>query len=315
MKYHVLPRWFEWWQDHVVLSLLVIAGMILNGLMFAHGIVSNIEDPASWGVFHGAIFAAFFAAGSGLTGVALRASATMGHSFREGRRGVAFVNLLVSLLFLPLEFWASVTERSLTHVFTPADQWVLQFLGHPDMPVSPTIIAIALASPLILFSWGIVASPPDETTADDIAADMAKERARLEADIVLEPLRAEKRAQQARGLRSVAAATMGRELPPKPPSGGGSPVQQPEEVAEEPSHITTNVVQLQRPTTKRRAAARNRARGTYPRGLRNPSVEARARAAWTGPDMSVKALERAAAISRSSAQKYHAKFSAEQAAQ
>src|SRR5690348_16116865 len=106
---HILPPWFEYFQDHIVLSLLVIAGMILNGLMFAHGIVANIEDPSSWGIFHGVIFAAFFAAGSGLTGVALRASATMGRAFREKHHGLAFTNLLVSLLFLPLEFWASVT--------------------------------------------------------------------------------------------------------------------------------------------------------------------------------------------------------------
>lgn len=314
MSHHVLPRWFEWWQDHVVLSLLVLAGMILNGLMFAHGIVANIEDPASWGVFHGVIFAAFFAAGSGLTGVALRASATMGRAFRERRYGLAFTNLLVSLLFLPLEFWASVTERSLTHVFTPADQWVLELLGHPDMPVSPTIVAIALASPLILFSWGIVTSPPDETSADDIKSEAAKERARLEAEATLAPLRAQLRAQQARGIRGVAAAAFGRD-DPRPPTGGGTPLQQqPHQAPEEAIQEAANVVHLPHKTGRRRAAARARSGGTYRGRVRNPSVEDRARAAWK-PGMSVNALERAARISRSSAQKYHAKFTAEQAAQ
>lgn len=48
--------------------------------------------------------------------------------------------------------------------------------------------------------------------------------------------------------------------------------------------------------------------------LRNPSVEERAAAAWS-PGMSIPALQKAAGISRPSAQKYSAKFTAQQAAQ
>jgi hypothetical protein len=65
---HVLPRWFEWFQDHVVLSLLIIAGMILNGLMFASGVVPDMEDPSTWGYLRGGMFVVFFLAGAGLTG-------------------------------------------------------------------------------------------------------------------------------------------------------------------------------------------------------------------------------------------------------
>jgi hypothetical protein len=48
--------------------------------------------------------------------------------------------------------------------------------------------------------------------------------------------------------------------------------------------------------------------------LRNPSVEEKARVAFV-PGMSVKALEKAAGISRASAQKYHAMLTAEKAVQ
>lgn len=310
MNQHILPRWFEWWQDHVVLSLLVVAGMILNGLMFAHGIVANLEDPASWGVFHGVIFAAFFAAGSGLTGVALRASATMGRAARERRWGLALVNLLVSLLFLPLEFWASVTERSLTRVFTPADAWVLQLLGHPEMPVSPTIVAIALASPLILFSWGIVTSPAEETSASDIAAEAAKERARLEAELLLEPLRAQKRAMQARGLRSVVAAAAGREdtspvveaipapssaspeTPTRGPTGPGSPAR----------------------ASKRRTSGTKRPGSSKVIALRSMPAEERIRTiAAQHPTISVRALAKRADVSESTASKWLRVIQSEQA--
>ncbi|MGE5230630.1 MAG: hypothetical protein ACM3NS_02745, partial [Deltaproteobacteria bacterium] len=211
---------------------------------------------------------------------------------------------------------ASVTERSLTHVFTPADAWLLELLGHPDMPVSPTIVAIALASPLILFSWGIVTSPPEETTPDDIRNEAEKERARLEAQMQVEPLRMQLRAQQARGIRSMVAAAAGREAPhDRPPTRGSTPLRQsPDVTPEEPSQFAANVVQLPRPTGKRRTAARGRSRGTYRGRVRTGSVEALARAKWV-PGMSVKALEAAAGISRASAQKYAAKFAAEQAAQ
>lgn len=175
---HVLPAWFEWFQDNVVLSLLVIAGMILNGLMFTQGLAPHIDNPLTWeNVLSLIIFGAFFAAGSGIAGVALRASATMGGAFRAGEWGTAISNLLVSLLFLGIEIWAGVTERSLSRVLTPADRWVLQMIGQPNLPISPTIIAIAFASPFILFCWGIVTRKPEIESAEEQAERFARAEA------------------------------------------------------------------------------------------------------------------------------------------
>ena len=65
---------------------------------------------------------------------------------------------------------------------------------------------------------------------------------------------------------------------------------------------------------KKRGVRNGRKRGAKITRLRNPSVEERAAAAWQ-PGMSIPALQKAAGISRPSAQKYHAKFTAQQAQQ
>lgn len=63
---------------------------------------------------------------------------------------------------------------------------------------------------------------------------------------------------------------------------------------------------------KKRGVRNGRKRGGKVVRLRNPSVEEKARVAWQ-PGMSIPALQKAAGISRPSAQKYHAKLTAEAA--
>lgn len=98
----------------------------------------------------------------------------------------------------------------------------------------------------------------------------------------------------------------------RPPTGGGTPIQR--RGVRTPDESGGKVVRLPRTHTPRRSAASNRSKpGT--RRVRTASVEDRARAAWTGSGMSVDALQSAASISRGSAQKYHAKLTAEAAQQ
>lgn len=216
---HVLPEWFEWWQDHVVLSLLVIANMILGGLMFSTGIVRDIETPQEWGHFHTIIFIAFFAAGTGLAGVVLRASAGFIRAARAGwgRVWEALLNLLVIALFLPIEIWASLTQRSTTRVFTPADTWALEMIGHPDWPISPTVLALAVAGPLILAVWGIVTRNAEDEEADyetdeERATRERRELAEAEHKARLARVKAQHQAITALGVRgAVEAALRGRD--------------------------------------------------------------------------------------------------------
>lgn len=176
----VLPHWFEIFQDTVVLSFLVTAGAVLTGLMYTEGLVPNPEDPRTWGLWGTIKFVAFFIAGFGVAGVALRASAEMARSFRRGGFGGYFwglVFLLISLLFGAIEIWANVTERSKTHTFTPADTWVLQAIGHPTMPVSPTVLALAVAQSAVLLVWGMVVGQRDVESEEERTARHAREEA------------------------------------------------------------------------------------------------------------------------------------------
>ncbi len=187
---HVLPRWFEWFQDNVVLTLLVLAGMILNGLMFTEGIVPR-GDVTAWGFLPIVKVVAFFLAGSGLTGVALRAGVLLARAFREGRVMEGMVGLLISLIYIPLEIWASITVRSQEHIFTPADAWVMQAIGQPNLPVSPTIVVIAIASPLILFTWGIVTRKVETESVEAQAERFARAEAKARHDAQMAALRAQ----------------------------------------------------------------------------------------------------------------------------
>src|SRR5260370_37793906 len=69
---HVLPHWFETLQDTVFLSALIAAEMFVNGLMMTYGIVPDIEDPLTWGIFGFIGVAVMFAAGMVVGGVVVR---------------------------------------------------------------------------------------------------------------------------------------------------------------------------------------------------------------------------------------------------
>lgn len=160
---------------------------------------------------------------------------------------------------------------------------------------------VALAVLLVcLAGWTRYVAP--RINAEQSAAE---ERAKLEREIEMEPLRQRLRQQQLRGLRSAGAAFLGRdETPPKPPTGPGTPSQkQPAETGV----ITPapNVVQMTAPRTRRqrRQVARNRT-----------SVEARARRVYQ-PGMSASALARTAHIGKSAASKWKGIIEAEQSDQ
>lgn len=146
------------------------------------------------------------------------------------------------------------------------------------------------------------------------------ERATLERELELEPLRQQLRKAKAGGVAALArqtlAAAVGREdAPDKPPTGPGSPVAAPSgggvrtPVRSQPAMLRLADAN---PRPRRRAAARAQGVRTPRLAARIPeSVEPRARAAWDGGARSVEALQTAASISRASAQKYVAQFAAE----
>jgi hypothetical protein len=142
---------------------------------------------------------------------------------------------------------------------------------------------------------------------------VADERAALERELELEPLRQEARALKAVGAAGLArqalAAVRGTPLDDKPPTGGGSPIQA--EATPSPSRDASEAIEPRQlrpvPTQPRQAAANGRSNGRRRRRVRTAgrpaSAEAAVRAVWR-PDMSVGQLAEAAKIGRSTASKW-----------
>lgn len=203
---------------------------------------------------------------------------------------LAYVAWVAAQVFALQESEGVTTAQALSRLGMDSAAWLVQ-------RTALSVFLVALAG------WTRYHPP-----ALDIAADAEHERARLEADLMLEPLRAQKRAMQARGLRSVGAAFIGKETPPKPPTGGGTPSQkQPAETG-----VITPVPNIVRMT----APARHPQRGSQRRQVaRNRvSVEDKARRAYR-PGMSASELARVAHIGKSAASKWRTVLAAEQSDQ
>lgn len=189
---------------------------------------------------------------------------------------LAYVAWVAAQVFALQESQGIPTAQALTLLGMDSSSWLVQ-------RTALQVFLVALAG------WTRYHKP-----AVDVAADTEAERQQLEADLLLEPLRAQKRAMQARGVRGVVAAAMGKETPAQGETPPDAPPTKP------------------RGTRGVRTPGKSRGKGAKVVRLRNPSVEEKARAHWQ-PGMSIAALQKAAGISRPSAQKYHAKFGAESA--
>jgi hypothetical protein len=189
------------------------------------------------------------------------------------------------------------TAQALAQLGMDPQTWVVQ----------RAVLSVALVA---LSGWNRYHAPK---------ATLADERARLERELTLDPLRQQVRAQRAIGAvglaRSALAAAAARVHDEKPPTGPGSPSvgARPDAHPDGADHVDHAPVRMVTPsgTQQRPNAARARAnrRRVRTRAVTD-SVEAQARASWH-PGMSVTQLERAAGISRNAAQKWRRVFTAE----
>jgi hypothetical protein len=130
-------------------------------------------------------------------------------------------------------------------------------------------------------------------------ASIADERAVLERELELEPLRQRTRAMKATGMATLARTTLASFTGDRPPTGPGTPVQ-----AAAPSRDTSEVTEPARlhAVTNARSNGRKRRR-VRTRNGRTDSVEARVREVYQ-PGMSVRELATLANVSASAASKY-----------
>jgi hypothetical protein len=197
---HALPRWVNFIQDNLFLSFLILAEAYLLGTLMTLGWVPDIETPAAWGTYHGVGVVLFFLAGAMAAGVALRCSVAAASGFHRREWGFALFNFLGVAAFCGAEIWASLSERSANLHPTPADKAVLDLLGAASLPVSPTVVVVALLLPFASLYYGFSQQHVHHETAEERAAKLAGEEAALERKLLRARMQAQIHSAQAAGL-------------------------------------------------------------------------------------------------------------------
>jgi hypothetical protein len=158
-------------------------------------------------------------------GVALRCSVAAANAFKRRDLGFALFNFLGLLVFSGAEIWASLSERSANLRPTPADTAVLNLLGVSSLPVSPTVVVVALLLPFASLYYGFSQQQRVRESDQDRADKLAQEEAALERKVLRARKMAEVRQAQAAGLAGamragVQAARGKAAAPPDAPAQG-----------------------------------------------------------------------------------------------
>lgn len=196
---HVLPRWIQWVQHNLFLTFLILAEAYLLGDLMQRGWVANIERWQDWGVYHGIGVLLFFAAGACAAGIALACSVKAAACFADGRIFSGLFNLFGLSLFAGSEIWASLSERSANLAPTPADKAVLDILHVGTLPISPTVVVVALLLPIATIYYGFSQHKPEVETTEEI-------QARQQRELLAAQHKAQIRQVKAAGLASAARA-------------------------------------------------------------------------------------------------------------
>jgi hypothetical protein len=205
---HALPGWVNFIQDNLFLSFLILAEAYLLGTLMTLGWVPDIESPSHWGTYHGVGVVLFFLAGAMAAGVALRCSVAAAAGFRRREWGFALFNFLGVGAFCGAEIWASLSERSANLHPTPADKAVLQLLGVSSLPVSPTVVVVALLLPFASLYYGFSQQVRHRETDEERTEQLAHEEAALERKLLRARMQAQIRSAQASGLAGALRAGM-----------------------------------------------------------------------------------------------------------
>lgn len=142
----------------------------------------------------------------GLDAQFIGSSAKLARAMRQRRPWVAFGYILLCLALGYVAFLA-------TYVFAVQEAngiSTTEALSRLGMDSTTWIFQRSVLAVILVFLSGLLRYVPP---AVNVAADTTEERERLLAEIELEPLRAQKRAMQLRGMRGAVLAGLGREQP------------------------------------------------------------------------------------------------------
>lgn len=209
---HALPGWFAWFQKTFGLSFIVLAEAYLMGTLATDGWVTELSFGSVFGSFRGVGVIFFFLAGVAVAGIGLTCSVVFVGSIKRRQGFLAFFTGMGCLIFFAVEVWASLSERSLYILATPADLAVLSALGFRGRPpISPTILVVSLLFPLGSLFFGFVQQRRAAVTQTDIeedAMEMERKIRLAEMQARLEEANAKKNAAKAAGAVNVLQAAV-----------------------------------------------------------------------------------------------------------
>lgn len=209
MTHASMPRFILWFQNNLLLTMVMLASAYTNGLMMCEGWVPNIEDPHTWGLFHGIGLGFMFAAGAGLGGLAVRVSFKLSECVQNRQGGRAtFLAFGLTVLTL-IEFWASFSQRAPNLHPTAADS----LLPWPPFAFSATAILIAAVLPFTSMFWGFTAEDPAPKPVEDPATVAA----RLENERLIAEHKARLAGIRAKGIKAAIDGVRGVEEAPIAP--------------------------------------------------------------------------------------------------
>jgi hypothetical protein len=207
---HALPGWFAWFQKTFGLSFIVLSEAYLMGSLATTGWVSALTFPVVFGSFRGIGVIFFFLAGVAVAGIGLTLSVVFVGSIKRRSWFMALFAGSGCLVFFCVEVWASLSERSLYLLATPADVAVLSafgFKGHPT--ISPTVLVVSILFPLGSLFFGFAQqrrAAVTQTDLDEDAMEMERKIRRAEQEARLVAAEAKKNAARARGAVSILKA-------------------------------------------------------------------------------------------------------------
>jgi hypothetical protein len=184
-QHAALPNWYAGFQKTFGLSFLILCSAYLMGKLATLGWVKDLQTPKDWGWFNAAGVVLFFLGGVTIAGIALTCSVSFVRAItvRPRQPVLALFTFLGMLIFFSIEVWASLSERSLYLVATPADKAVLGALGiHGTPPISPTVLMVSLMFPLGSLYYGFVQHGRQRTSAADLAGDATDQERQLQAE-------------------------------------------------------------------------------------------------------------------------------------
>jgi hypothetical protein len=294
---------FRWLEE----LLTLLSGPLLTaGLGLA--LVDLLTDGKLLATQPELLFAWAIAMALGLDAQLVGAAVKLGRALRTARYWAAFAYLvLVAALSYVAFLAAQVFATQEAHGWTTAQ--ALSALGMDG--TTWLIQRSALSVALVVLSGLLRYTPPR-------AATIADEQAKLERELALEPLRQQVRAGRALGYvqlaRNATLAITGKapaEPPVAPPTGLYGPASVPTE-AETPTRPPTGPG-APSAVSKRKRKATTQKRPTL---LRLPAPAERVHAALASePELSIRALARAAGVSHSTASKWRKVHQAQEGAQ